>query len=238
MARIDAGALSTDVRWVHPSEIVEAARDQVEHSLRHHPLVIDGQSDHLVQLDPRLTASTLAHILENAAQYTPAGAPIDLRMTVSSDKLTVHVRDHGASISPSDLAHLFDRFYRGRDAATNLGTGMGLSVRVACWRLSAGEYGPRTVCRASSPLVPRGVKRGGHILMTRPANSSGRRRVRFNTLAPLLPRADMKWMWPVRDRRLAGDARQSPPHRAGPRVAGSRSIEVCRQFVRSRTSRS
>ena len=38
MARIDAGAVAADVRWVHPSEIVEAARDQVEVALRRHPL--------------------------------------------------------------------------------------------------------------------------------------------------------------------------------------------------------
>ena len=42
MARIDAGAVATESRWTHPSEIVAAARDQVEHTLqrsqsgRHH----------------------------------------------------------------------------------------------------------------------------------------------------------------------------------------------------------
>ncbi len=33
MARIDAGAIATDARWVHPSEIVEAARDLVREHL-------------------------------------------------------------------------------------------------------------------------------------------------------------------------------------------------------------
>src|SRR6185295_14075876 len=129
MARVDAGALSADVRWVHPTEIVEAARDQLEHSLRRHPLVVEAESEHLVQLDPRLTASALAHILENAAQYTPAGSPIGLHTTVSGDGLTILVRDHGAGISPADLPHLFDRFYRGSEAKRRIsGTGMGLSI--------------------------------------------------------------------------------------------------------------
>ena len=34
MARIDAGAIATEARWAHPSEIIAAARDQVEHALR------------------------------------------------------------------------------------------------------------------------------------------------------------------------------------------------------------
>ena len=129
MARIDAGGLSAEVRWVHPSEIVEAAFDQVEHSLRRRKLVIDATSDQLVRLDPRLTASALAHILENAAQYTPADAPIALRATVTSDNLTIRVRDHGPGIAPADLPHLFERFYRGAEARRRVsGTGMGLSI--------------------------------------------------------------------------------------------------------------
>ena len=39
MARIDAGAIATDSRWAHPSEIIAAARDQVDHTLRRHKLV-------------------------------------------------------------------------------------------------------------------------------------------------------------------------------------------------------
>ena len=70
MARIDAGAVAADVRWVHPAEIFEAARDQVEHALRQHRVDVQSDSDDLVRLDPRLTASALAHLLENAAQYT------------------------------------------------------------------------------------------------------------------------------------------------------------------------
>ena len=37
MARIDAGAVATESRWAHPSEIVAAARDQVEHTLQEPP---------------------------------------------------------------------------------------------------------------------------------------------------------------------------------------------------------
>ena len=44
MARIDAGAVATETRWAHPSEIIAAARDQVEHTLRGHPLQVDHRS--------------------------------------------------------------------------------------------------------------------------------------------------------------------------------------------------
>ena len=129
MARIDAGAVAADLRWVHPAEIVEAARDQVEHALRQRRVDVESESDDLVRLDPRLTASALAHLLENAAQYTRPDSPITVSMSISTDGLTLKVRDHGPGIAPGDLPHLFDRFYRGTEGSQRTsGTGMGLSI--------------------------------------------------------------------------------------------------------------
>jgi two-component system sensor histidine kinase KdpD len=140
MARIDAGAVAPDVRWVHPAEIFEAASDQVEHTLRQHGVDLQADADHLVRLDPRLTASALAHLLENAAQYSPPGSPISVTMTVSDHGLGVTVRDHGPGIAPTDLPHVFDRFYRGAEAARWIpGTGMGLSIARGMLAAEAGR---------------------------------------------------------------------------------------------------
>ncbi len=129
MARIDAGAVATESRWAHPSEIVEAARDQVAHTLAAHRLNLHIERDVPVQLDPRLTATALAHLLENAAQYTPSGSTIDVTTSVTSEGLEIQVRDRGPGIAPADLPHLFERFYRGAAARTRAsGTGMGLWI--------------------------------------------------------------------------------------------------------------
>ena len=129
MARIDAGGISAEFRWAHPREIVEAAEDQVHHTIRHHRLETSIGFDLLVRLDPRLTAAALAHLLENAAQYSPPGSPIELTAAVADGHLTVAVRDHGRGIAVADLAHLFERFYRGSGGlARPSGTGMGLSI--------------------------------------------------------------------------------------------------------------
>src|SRR5439155_26938578 len=80
MARIDAGAVAPDVRWVHPLEIFEAARDQIEHTLRDQPIEIASEPEFLVRVDPRLTALALAHVLENAVQY--GGGPIAVTLSV------------------------------------------------------------------------------------------------------------------------------------------------------------
>jgi len=129
MARIDAGAIAADLRWVHPSEIVEAARDRVRQALGRHPIDLQVEFDGLIQLDPRLTAAALAYVLENAAHYSPAESSISIAVGVTPEGLEIKVRDHGPGIAPDDLAHLFERFYRGAESKRRpAGTGMGLSI--------------------------------------------------------------------------------------------------------------
>ncbi len=82
-----------------------------------------------VKLDPRLTATALAHLLENAAQYSPTDSTIEVRAELTDEGLMVSVRDHGPGIAAADLPHLFERFYRGDASRTRAsGTGMGLSI--------------------------------------------------------------------------------------------------------------
>jgi two-component system sensor histidine kinase KdpD len=139
MARIDAGPIAAESRVVHPSEIVAAARNQVEQTLLGHPLDVRIAADVPVRVDPRLTATAIAHLLENAAQYAPAGTGIHLSTDVSDNELRVKVRDHGPGITPADLPHLFERFYRGAAAKSRAsGTGMGLWIARG---LLAAEHG-------------------------------------------------------------------------------------------------
>jgi two-component system sensor histidine kinase KdpD len=129
MARIDVGAVTNDARWVAPSEIVDAARRRVEDALRGRTMELSVESERLVRLDPRLPAAALSHLLENAAQYSPGSSSIHIEGIVSTDGLTITVRDHGGGIAPAELPHVFERFYRGADAKMRRsGTGMGLAI--------------------------------------------------------------------------------------------------------------
>jgi two-component system sensor histidine kinase KdpD len=68
MARIDAGALSPQLRWVHPSEIVEAARDQADGALRRRrvDLQIDSDGLRITVRDhgPGIAPGDLPHLFE------------------------------------------------------------------------------------------------------------------------------------------------------------------------------
>lgn len=137
MARIDAGALATEERWSYPSEIVSAARDQVEQTLAAHRVSLTIESDTPVRLDARLAASALAHLLENAAQYAPRGTSIEVSCEVAGTDLLLRVRDHGPGIADADVPHVFDRFFRGRSATQTRASGTGMGLWIARGLVSA-----------------------------------------------------------------------------------------------------
>ena len=129
MARIETGAVDAEREWVHPTDIVDAAVRQVQHALQSHPLELDVDTPRSAQVDPRLTSNALAHLLENAGQYAPAGTPITVTASVDGAGLTLSVRDRGPGIAPQDVEHLFEQFYRGAGAQhRSFGTGMGLAI--------------------------------------------------------------------------------------------------------------
>ncbi|HSP91920.1 MAG TPA: ATP-binding protein [Vicinamibacterales bacterium] len=129
MARIETGAIDAEREWVHPADIVDAAVRQVQHALQGHPLELDVDTPRSAQVDPRLTSNALAHLLENAGQYAPAGTPITVTAGIDEAGLTLSVRDRGPGVAPQDVEHLFEQFYRGAGARhRSFGTGMGLAI--------------------------------------------------------------------------------------------------------------
>lgn len=129
MARIEADAVSVEREWVTPEEIVEAALAQVQPALERHRLSVAAGNDACVQVDPRLTASALAHLVENAAQYSPPGTTVSIEACARDNGLHLVVDDEGPGIAPLELPRLFDRFFRGQAGAGRPGGGgMGLAI--------------------------------------------------------------------------------------------------------------
>lgn len=130
MARIEAAAVAAETEWVEPGEIVDAAVRQAEGALAGHPVDQTGEADKgLVRVDPRLTSAALAHILENAGQYSPPGSIITVNVLLAAEELRIVVQDRGPGIAAEDVPRLFERFFRGMAARQHpFGTGMGLAI--------------------------------------------------------------------------------------------------------------
>jgi signal transduction histidine kinase len=87
-----------------------------------------------VSLDEQTMAQAVSNLLTNALNYTPSGEKVLVKtMNVLDDgrpMVSFSVQDTGSGISADDLPHLFERFFRGKEAHRSgaPGTGLGLAI--------------------------------------------------------------------------------------------------------------
>ncbi|WP_233501670.1 GAF domain-containing sensor histidine kinase [Acaryochloris thomasi] len=84
-----------------------------------------------VRADASALREVLGNLIDNAFKYTPAGGEvrIKVRRSISDASQVIAVSDNGPGIPPEDLAHVFERHYRGVQAETEIpGTGLGLAI--------------------------------------------------------------------------------------------------------------
>jgi signal transduction histidine kinase len=83
--------------------------------------------------DPNATRQVILSLVENAHKHAPR-SPVTIFVDAidwrGKPGVRIEVADHGDGIEPSDLPHVFEPFYRGRDAlrARVPGSGLGLSI--------------------------------------------------------------------------------------------------------------
>lgn len=83
----------------------------------------------------------LTNLVDNALKYTPEGGTVAIQMSVENGSVTMQVRDTGIGISPDDLPHVFDKFYRVEREKTRdiAGTGLGLAIAKSIVEMHGGR---------------------------------------------------------------------------------------------------
>ena len=134
LARADADELHLNISPVEISGVL----DQVSETLA--PLARRERNLSLVHssapglarvmADRDRLAQVLTNLIRNAVNHTPEGGIISVDATQFGDRVLITVSDTGVGMDETDLARIFDRFYRadvsrGRDTG---GSGLGLAI--------------------------------------------------------------------------------------------------------------
>ncbi len=135
LSRIEAGALTADKEWEDVGELVERVTRRLEPRLGDHPIAREIPAGlPQARVDAVQLEQVLTNLIENAAKYSPVGAPIAVGARVArradgGRDLRIDVTDHGAGIPRSEQARIFDKFYRVAATARRTGgAGMGLAI--------------------------------------------------------------------------------------------------------------
>jgi len=83
-----------------------------------------------VEMDfvPEYINKVLANLLSNAFKFTPEYGRVDVSVKRDGPRLLMDVSDTGVGVDEESIAHIFEPFYQARNAASHIGSGVGLAL--------------------------------------------------------------------------------------------------------------
>jgi two-component system sensor histidine kinase KdpD len=145
MAQLDANKVEFRFESAPIAPVVEEALEELKQILLRHPVDVRiPTSLPNARMDPPHIKEVLVHLIENAAKYSPADAPIRITAEAKDgdQMLTINIADRGPGIDDFEQSLVFEKFYRGRNQRVQVhGTGMGLAICKAIVEAHGGRLG-------------------------------------------------------------------------------------------------
>jgi two-component system sensor histidine kinase KdpD len=129
MTRMESDRGALEPVWCDLEDVITAAQKQVaDLNDRYRVNVVINGDIPMIKADSILLTHVISNLLENAAQYSPAGSEIVIAAGADNENVVLKVADQGEGIPPEELdGRLFEKFHRGRNARPG-GIGLGLSI--------------------------------------------------------------------------------------------------------------
>lgn len=131
LARMRPEQIQADFEWLDPGEVgtesVEDARLGAAQKDIQIKIVPPPKFEPIVGARRRMRQA-LTNLLNNAIRYSPPGSTVIFRARYEPDAVVFEVEDEGPGISPEDLPHIFEEFYRASNIVDTGGMGLGLSI--------------------------------------------------------------------------------------------------------------
>nr|WP_130416696.1 MtrAB system histidine kinase MtrB [Xylanibacterium ulmi] len=143
ISRFDAGAAVLDVEQRDLEGIVSAVVDTATPLAERKGVFLSvhlPDEPAVADVDPRRVERVLRNLVVNAVEHAE-GKPVEITVGANAQSVAVVVRDHGIGMTPEEVAHVFDRFWRADPARarTSGGTGLGLAISLEDAHLHAGR---------------------------------------------------------------------------------------------------
>ncbi|MCC7353461.1 MAG: hypothetical protein IT330_06855, partial [Anaerolineae bacterium] len=135
LARLDAGALKLQMERASLADLVSDTLESLSAQAAQKGVRLRGEVAPAlmpVTMDAVKVQRVLVNLVQNAIRHTPADGSIAVTARpVSEGWVQIEIRDTGEGISPQDLSHVFDRFYRGDKSRSRETGGAGLGLAIA-----------------------------------------------------------------------------------------------------------
>ena len=130
LARIDAGALTLELRRMPVAPLVASALRLLrpEADARGVALSADVDEELEARLAPDKFERVLFNLVTNALRHTPTDGSVAVRAERQASGLLLRVEDSGEGLTAEAPARMFERFWRADRARSGSGAGLGLAI--------------------------------------------------------------------------------------------------------------
>ena len=94
-------------------------------------LGFEGEEHRPVQGDALQLREAMANLIDNALRYTPRGSAVTLKVEAEGERTRLLVEDNGPGLSPDDMPHVFQRFWRASEQPGGCGLGLAIVREIA-----------------------------------------------------------------------------------------------------------
>lgn len=124
ISRLQAGKeLSLRIeRFDAARHVQKVAQIMRSHTSRHDLKVKGASRSVMIDGDPDKFDQVLINILSNAIKYSPDGGEVSVDLREETDIITIAVKDSGMGMTPEQVEHVFDKFYRAVDRTNQPGS--------------------------------------------------------------------------------------------------------------------
>ncbi|WP_405415331.1 PAS domain S-box protein [Maribacter sp. Asnod1-A12] len=88
----------------------------------------DNIDDLSIQFDEKTLELALSNLIHNAIKYSPEDSIIEINVLTETDHYYIKVIDQGIGIPKAEQKHIFNRYFRAKNALLIQGTGIGLNI--------------------------------------------------------------------------------------------------------------
>lgn len=131
-SQVQWGQLELHVESFFLADLLSENVHSVQASAEQHHIHLNLQTEETkVRADKARIAQVVGNILDNAVKYSPYGGQIAVCLQKQDDHYLISVSDQGIGVTPEHFDHIFERFYRVHNTASQPYSGIGLGLYVA-----------------------------------------------------------------------------------------------------------
>jgi histidine kinase len=144
LSRAEARQIPLSPQPVAPLRLVQNALEPLEGQFAEKGLQLQVQVPEdlpKVIADPSRAVQILTNLLVNALRYSPAPGRVEVAVNCEAGMIAFRVSDSGVGLSPEQIAHIFERFYRVDKSRSRAfgGSGIGLTIAQSLAQAMGGE---------------------------------------------------------------------------------------------------